>query len=124
MIASSLLLFCLSQPVNLTSTFIIVTIISTCYAILSHQATQETVKRRILWSHSVLLLLCLGLILGITTCEHSIRHDFRQIFSLFLVILKNTENFPALTRKISLIRELLKDYRELSTSLPPTDQLF
>lgn len=134
MIASSLFLFfliphlysyfALANLWTLTSTFITVTIISTCYAILSHQATQKRVKKRMLWLHTALLLLCLGLILGITTCEHSIRHDFRQIFSLFLVMLKNTENFPALTRKISLLRELLKNYRKLSTSLPPTDQLF
>lgn len=80
MIASSLFLFfliphlysyfALANLWTLTSTFITVTIISTCYAILSHQATQERVKKRMLWSHSALLLLCLGLILGITTCEH------------------------------------------------------
>lgn len=99
---SSLLLFCLSQPMNLTSAFITITIISSCYAILSHQATQERVKRRMLWSQTALGLLCLGLILGITICEHRTGYPIGHISSLFLVMLKNTENFPALTRKISL----------------------
>lgn len=72
MITSSLLLFCFSQPMNLTSAFITVTIISiistvtiisTCYAIIPHQAMQDRGKRRMLWSHTALMLLCLGLIL-------------------------------------------------------------